>query len=241
MRSERTIEASRIVTFTQSGSSVNLVFMAHAARPASPYADPTLVVDYVNASSQQSTTTTAALPGNNSWTGQPWFDDPFRSAGEAGGNWNKFMINGSNVTFLGWWTWPYFHCSSKRWLITYSIPVTRGPSSSDRLDGLLTVDVSVSSMDINQCGVHPNNNNNNTIPAGTDGSDAQTVMHFGGTHKCHETSTASFFFFFIFFNQIFLIKLDVVPIPARIRMDTRRIHLHLPARLLLGFPQKHDL
>jgi hypothetical protein len=48
-----------------------------------------------------------------------------------------------------------------------------------RLDGLLTVDVSVSSMDINQCDDGP-----------SDSSDQQQIVaHFAGTHKCHETST----------------------------------------------------
>ena len=79
MRSERTIEASRIVTFTKpaitspTGTSsvaasvnnnnnvVNLLFMAHAARPASPYADPSLKVDYV----QQPAVSDTAASGVN--------------------------------------------------------------------------------------------------------------------------------------------------------------------------------
>lgn len=44
---------------------------------------------------------------------------------------------------------------------------------------MLTVDVSVSSMDINQCDDGP-----------SDSSDQQQIVaHFAGTHKCHETST----------------------------------------------------
>ncbi|XP_057380872.1 probable G-protein coupled receptor CG31760 [Daphnia carinata] len=226
VRSERTIETSRIVTFTKptalaslassspsngfvrdQGNIVNLLFMAHAARPASPYADPSVKVDYIqqpasiNASIQQQSTTLpkatsinsgSPLPGNTALNDLPWFDDPFRSTPQAAKgfltNWNKFMINSSNVTFLGWWTFPYYQCSSRRWLLTYTIPVTSVSSTSstaaDRLDGLLTVDVSVSSMDINQCGDGPS-----SVEAT---ADQQTVTHFSGTHKCHETSTCRF-------------------------------------------------
>lgn len=130
------------------------------------------------------------------------------------------MINSSNKTFLGWWTYPYFQCSSRRWILTYSIPVTSFSSAStdssgdrfekfsffyrldfqkwkvdparmkmsrifyfpNRLDGLLSVDVAVSTMDINQCGER-------STPAGYD---QQTIMHFTGTHKCHQTSTVVF-------------------------------------------------
>ncbi|KAI9552491.1 hypothetical protein GHT06_022857 [Daphnia sinensis] len=226
VRSERTIETSRMVTFTkptvlaslassslsnglvgEQGNIVNLLFMAHATRPASPYADPSVKVDYIqqpasiNASIQQQSTTLpkatsinsgSPLLGNTPLNDLPWFDDPFRSAPQAAkgfrANWNKFMINSSNVTFLGWWTFPYYQCSSRRWLLTYTIPVTSVSSTSstaaDRLDGLLTVDVSVSSMDINQCGDGPSS----VEPT----ADQQTITHFSGTHKCHETSTCRF-------------------------------------------------
>uniref|UniRef100_A0A0P5ZVZ6 G-protein coupled receptor n=1 Tax=Daphnia magna TaxID=35525 RepID=A0A0P5ZVZ6_9CRUS len=226
VRSERTIETSRMVTFTkptalassasssqsnglirEQGNIVNLLFMAHATRPASPYADPSVKVDYIqqsasiNASIQQQSTTLpkatstssgSVLLGNTALNDLPWFDDPFRSTPQAAkgflANWNKFMINSSNVTFLGWWTFPYYQCSSRRWLLTYTIPVTSvSPTSStaaDRLDGLLTVDVSVSSMDINQCGDGPSSVETT--------ADQQTITHFSGTHKCHETSTCRF-------------------------------------------------
>lgn len=78
--------------------------------------------------------------GNAALSDLPWFDDPFRSTSSSG-NWNKFMINSSNVTFLGWWTFPYYQCSSRRWTLTYSIPVTSASSSTissaDRFDFLL--------------------------------------------------------------------------------------------------------
>ena len=145
--------------------------MAHADRPISPYAEPSVRVDYIqqlspsasptNSSSDngnlstsssswtntqhQSTTTplqTAAMAGGWQLADLPWFDNPFSlfpsspssstgTAASAGGGHNqqqqqqrrRFMVNSSNQTFLGWWTYPYFLCSSRRWLITYSIPV----------------------------------------------------------------------------------------------------------------------
>lgn len=170
----------------EQGNIVNLLFMAHATRPASPYADPSVKVDYIqqsasiNASIQQqvrvrpflsicritrlsantriswsiilkkhsqsttlpkatSTSSGSVLLGNTALNDLPWFDDPFRSTPQAAkgflANWNKFMINSSNVTFLGWWTFPYYQCSSRRWLLTYTIPVTSvSPTSSTAAD-----------------------------------------------------------------------------------------------------------
>lgn len=46
-----------------------------------------------------------------------------------------------------------------------------------RLDGLLSVDVSVSGFDVNQC---------------SDSPDPGAVSFFAGTHKCHESSSVSF-------------------------------------------------
>lgn len=192
VRSERSIETARVVTFTKvatggqqqgagskaassssssSSPSIELIFMAHADRPPSPYAESSVQVDYFQLSSppiggsaaagsnsssrnnnnstttgsnnQQSTTVPAMTPG---WqlTEMPWFDNPFSMAttssnssstssghyshgtaggGSGGGSKRRFMVNSSNQTFLGWWTYPYYLCSSKRWLITYSIPV----------------------------------------------------------------------------------------------------------------------
>ena len=36
---------------------------------------------------------------------------------------DKFMINMSNLTFLGRWTHPYFLCASRKWLVSYSVPI----------------------------------------------------------------------------------------------------------------------
>ena len=74
-------------------------------------------------------TTTANGPAllGNALSDLPWFDDPFRSTAHQSGTTsgrNKFMTNSSNMTFLGWWTYPYYQCSSRRWILTYSIPVT---------------------------------------------------------------------------------------------------------------------
>jgi len=145
---------------SSSSPSIELLFMAHADRPSSPYAESSVRVDYIqlpspigssssgsnnnlNASSsshqQQSTTVPAMTAAGWQLTEMPWFDNPFSMATathpSAGTNSSsgsssainnsnrRFMTNSSNQTFLGWWTYPYYLCSSRRWLLTYSIPV----------------------------------------------------------------------------------------------------------------------
>lgn len=70
---------------------------------------------------------------------EPWFDDPFGITSDICRRMKKFMPNSaSNLTFLGWWTYPYFVCSSRTWRMTYSIPVVNGngalllPNNVDR-------------------------------------------------------------------------------------------------------------
>ena len=49
----------------------------------------------------------------------PWYEDsessPLRSP--------KFMTSPANVSFKGWWTFPYYSCLAKKWLMSYSVPV----------------------------------------------------------------------------------------------------------------------
>ncbi|KAL3272737.1 hypothetical protein HHI36_014199, partial [Cryptolaemus montrouzieri] len=35
----------------------------------------------------------------------------------------KFMESPLNVSFKGWWTYPYYSCSARRWLMSYSVPI----------------------------------------------------------------------------------------------------------------------
>lgn len=37
----------------------------------------------------------------------------------------KFMSSPVNVSYKGWWTYPYYSCAAKRWLISYSVPIPR--------------------------------------------------------------------------------------------------------------------
>ncbi|KOB73607.1 putative G-protein coupled receptor [Operophtera brumata] len=36
----------------------------------------------------------------------------------------KFMAAPPGATMEGWWTYPYYSCEAKRWLLSYTVPVT---------------------------------------------------------------------------------------------------------------------
>ncbi|KAF4522946.1 hypothetical protein B566_EDAN012641 [Ephemera danica] len=87
----------------------------------------------------------------------------------------RFMdTHGSEVT-LGRWTTPYYACVVRRWLMSYTVVIQPQDAQQQRfgLTGLLSVDVDVSDLDVNQC----------------PGSDQAALAAFLGTHKCHEASS----------------------------------------------------
>lgn len=83
-------------------------------------------------STDSGTTSIAAVQQELNLVDQPWFEDPFSFKRPSA----KFMINTSNNTFLGWWTYPYYLCSARKWQMTYSIPVSNAgfamPTNPDR-------------------------------------------------------------------------------------------------------------
>ncbi|KAK9885371.1 hypothetical protein WA026_010868 [Henosepilachna vigintioctopunctata] len=50
----------------------------------------------------------------------PWYEDPDFSPSLRS---PKFMEGPLNVSYKGWWTYPYYSCSSRRWLMSYSVPI----------------------------------------------------------------------------------------------------------------------
>lgn len=36
----------------------------------------------------------------------------------------KFMPSPSEASMQGWWTYPYYSCEAKRWLLSYTVPVS---------------------------------------------------------------------------------------------------------------------
>nr|XP_045608318.1 probable G-protein coupled receptor CG31760 isoform X1 [Procambarus clarkii]XP_045608319.1 probable G-protein coupled receptor CG31760 isoform X1 [Procambarus clarkii]XP_045608320.1 probable G-protein coupled receptor CG31760 isoform X1 [Procambarus clarkii]XP_045608321.1 probable G-protein coupled receptor CG31760 isoform X1 [Procambarus clarkii] len=168
LASDEVITAARVVLRNDTQP-----FVVSTHRPPSHY-PPTEPNPPVNASG----TKLSAV------TNQPWYDDS--------GNTSKFQ-NHSIVGKLGWWTYPYFHCRSKRWLLSYTVPITSSSmASSDRPAGisdvgLVSLDVDVTSLDINQCDPETSSSQQQTSQR-----DTQFVF-FLGTHKCHRNSSECVF------------------------------------------------
>ncbi|KAH9638803.1 hypothetical protein HF086_002043 [Spodoptera exigua] len=85
----------------------------------------------------------------------------------------KFMPSPPGATMEGWWTYPYYSCEAKRWLLSYTVPVAtvRG------LKGIVSLDIDISSLEINQCEADTEDDNDNQI------------YSFHGTHKCPNDTT----------------------------------------------------
>ncbi|KAF5291543.1 hypothetical protein FQR65_LT01856 [Abscondita terminalis] len=97
----------------------------------------------------------------------PWYEDADSSPGLRS---PKFMDSPLNVSYRGWWTYPYYSCASRKWLTSYSVPI---PSPGRHgMKGYLSLDVDVSNLEVNQC----------ERDAASLYSEI-SVLH--GTHKCH--------------------------------------------------------
>lgn len=51
----------------------------------------------------------------------PWYEDERTSPAPRS---PKFIASPENMSFLGWWTYPYYSCKLQAWLLSYSIAVT---------------------------------------------------------------------------------------------------------------------
>lgn len=49
----------------------------------------------------------------------PWYEDSNTSSMRP----PKFLASPANISYKGWWTFPYYSCTARRWLISYSVPV----------------------------------------------------------------------------------------------------------------------
>ncbi|VVC90381.1 unnamed protein product [Leptidea sinapis] len=85
----------------------------------------------------------------------------------------KFMPSPPGTAMEGWWTYPYYSCEAKRWLLSYTVPV----SSIRGLKGVVSLDIDISSLEINQCESEIAEENHNQI------------YSFHGTHKCPNETT----------------------------------------------------
>lgn len=89
------------------------------------------------------------------------------------------LMGGTN----GWWTFPYYSCALHSWFLSFTAPIYSQTSSSiSQLTGLLSFDIEISKLDINQC---TSGNTNDTTSA--------QVKLFAGTHKCHRVTSECIF------------------------------------------------
>ncbi|KAL0275052.1 UNVERIFIED_CONTAM: hypothetical protein PYX00_003034 [Menopon gallinae] len=100
----------------------------------------------------------------------PWYDDADTTPGLRS---PKFMDSPLNASYKGWWTYPYYSCFIRKWLMSYSVAV---PSNVRHgMKAFLSIDVDLSNLDVNQCE--------------TTSRPALTVEQLLGTHKCHNETT----------------------------------------------------
>lgn len=50
----------------------------------------------------------------------PWFEDELTTPGLRS---PKFVPSPPNESFRGWWTYPYYSCNQKKWILSYSIAI----------------------------------------------------------------------------------------------------------------------
>ncbi|XP_076044697.1 putative G-protein coupled receptor CG31760 isoform X2 [Oratosquilla oratoria] len=135
----------------------------------------------------------------------PWYED----TDPADWNVTRFQKNTSNATFLGFWTYPYYLCSTGQWMMSYTVPMTiewdevflpsrprtkPPPTSAADLEPthgdskprdawMLSVDINISDLDINQCDPHFSaSGDEKPLPL-------DQISYFLGTHKCHNTTS----------------------------------------------------
>jgi hypothetical protein len=111
-------------------------------------------------------------PGSRPDPKYPWYENADTSPGLRS---PKFMPSPTNMSFRGWWTFPYFSCAVRRWLLSYSVSIP--PPTKHGIKGFLSLDIDVSGLEVNQC----------------DRSSGPTLSNqievLRGTHKCHNDTT----------------------------------------------------
>lgn len=103
--SERHVVAARILTLNASTGGVLNMVEWHGGGEGVELTGPTRVQP-------------GSLPAEPA--DLPWYEDAATSPTIRS---PKFVDSPANVSFKGWWTFPYFSCAARRWLISYSVPV----------------------------------------------------------------------------------------------------------------------
>lgn len=50
----------------------------------------------------------------------PWYEDELSSPGLRS---PKFIASPESISYRGWWTYPYYSCKQKCWILSYSIAI----------------------------------------------------------------------------------------------------------------------
>uniref|UniRef100_A0A182RK45 G_PROTEIN_RECEP_F3_4 domain-containing protein n=1 Tax=Anopheles funestus TaxID=62324 RepID=A0A182RK45_ANOFN len=107
----------------------------------------------------------------------------------------KFTPTPPDISYKGWWTYPYYSCGQKKWILSYSVAIP--PMGRHGIRGFLSIDIDISDLQVNQC----NNPNRYEILSYNQhlrqfypfvrnlkhGEDEQLrqIEAFHGSHKCH--------------------------------------------------------
>ncbi|XP_054266088.1 probable G-protein coupled receptor CG31760 [Macrosteles quadrilineatus] len=114
-------------------------------------------------------------PGGRPDATAPWYEDAHSSPALRS---PKFMTSPDVVSYRGWWTFPYYSCYHHLWIMSYTVVVPPSPKHEHGIKGLVSFDVDVSSLEVNQC---------------DHGHDSKQVHFFRGSHKCHNTTQCIYF------------------------------------------------
>ncbi|XP_022901804.2 probable G-protein coupled receptor CG31760 [Onthophagus taurus] len=90
----------------------------------------------------------------------------------------KFISSPPDISYRGWWTFPYYSCSARKWLMSYSVSIP--PPGRHGLKGFLSLDVDISKFEVNQCEMK-------LISTPTE------IEAFHGSHKCHNKTSKCYY------------------------------------------------
>ncbi|KAJ6649502.1 putative G-protein coupled receptor [Pseudolycoriella hygida] len=122
--------------------------------------------------------------GTKPSTKYPWFEDEDSSPGLRS---PKFVPSPASTSFKGWWTYPYYSCNNRRWILSYSVAIP--PIGRHGLRGFLSIDIDISDLHINQCDPpisQPSPSRTNQLSSHDEVMNEIDVFH--NSHKCHEDS-----------------------------------------------------
>ncbi|KAI1303642.1 putative G-protein coupled receptor [Halotydeus destructor] len=109
---------------------------------------------------------------------------------------STFVPGDSQELVMADWTPAYYSCEHKLWLFSYTALVTTTDQSSNnlRLRALLSVDVDISKLDIDQCDDELDEPLAEDQELVSVASVVNVVTTLKGTHKCHKETSQCIFF-----------------------------------------------